>query len=236
MSNRLCLVIPCFNESGRLSKDYLEELRSELKCDLVFIDDGSVDDTFTWLRTNIQDCKVIQLPKNEGKAKAVAIGLSQSYSSYEFTAVCDADGAVSIEDWKTAKSILEANADLNLVSGARVLLAGMPIRRGSTRKWIGRIIATYICFILTMQIYDPQSPCKIYRRDFLQKIDFSAFRTRWFFDAEMLLQSPPYSISIREFALVNWNDVPGSHLKFGSFFDVLGDILLLLKLKFFRKV
>jgi dolichyl-phosphate beta-glucosyltransferase len=235
MPNRLCLVIPCFNESKRLSKDYLQQLRRDLSCDLVFVDDGSVDDTFTWLRTNFEDCTVIQLPKNEGKARAVAIGLRQTFSDYDFTAVCDADGAISIEDWKTAKSILEENDDLNLVSGARVLLAGMPIRRGSTRKWIGRIIATYICFILTMQIYDPQSPCKIYRRDFLQSIDFSSFRSRWFFDAEMLLQSPPHSILMREFALLNWHDVPGSHLKLSSFFEVLRDILLLFKLKSIRK-
>lgn len=236
MPNKLCLVIPCFNETRRLSRGYLEELRRELDCDLVFVDDGSVDDTSIWLSTNIKDSKVLKLPENQGKARAVAIGLSQTYSSYDFIAVCDADGAVSIEDWKTAKSILEDNAKLDLVSGARVLLAGMPIKRGSTRKWIGRIIATYICFILDIQIYDPQSPCKIYRSGFLQSIDFNAFHTRWFFDAELLLQLPVNAISVREFALINWQDVPGSHLKFSSIFEVLRDILLLLKIKSVKKI
>lgn len=235
MSNSLCLVIPCFNEAKRLSRDYLQSLRRELSCDLVFVDDGSIDDTLAWLRTNFEDSVVIQIPENVGKARAMAIGLSQTWSDYEFTAVCDADGAVSIEDWKIAKSILDENDDLDLVSGARVLLAGMPISRGSTRKWIGRIIATYICFILSMQVYDPQSPCKIYRRHFLQLIDFSSFRSRWFFDTEMLLQIPAHSIFMREFALLSWHDVPGSHLKLSSFFEVLRDILLLLKLKSIRK-
>jgi dolichyl-phosphate beta-glucosyltransferase len=236
MPNRLCLVIPCFNESGRLSKEYLERLRRDLNCDLVFVDDGSVDETSTWLMSNLPDCELIQLPENMGKSKALAIGLHQTYSRYEFTAVCDADGAISIEDWKTAKSILEENIDLDVVSGARVLLAGMPISRKSTRKWIGRIFATYICFILTMQFYDPQSPCKIYRRKFLETIDFKSFQTRWFFDAEMFLKFPPKSVSVREFPLANWQDVPGSHLSISSIFVVLKDVLLLFKLKLARNI
>jgi glycosyltransferase involved in cell wall biosynthesis len=235
MPNNICLVIPCFNESARLSTGYLLGLKAGLECDLFFVDDGSTDGTNSWLEHNLPESEILRLPKNVGKARAVAIGLTRTRSRYEFIAVCDADGAISIEDWRTALNIIETNHDLDVVSGARVLLAGMPVERKSMRKWVGRIVATIVSLIVNLQIYDPQSPCKIYRSKFIESLDMEEFRTKWFLDAEMFIAKGG-SVEIREFSLSNWSDIPGSHLGIYSFFEVTKDLanVLLLKLSKFR--
>ena len=229
MQNRLVLVVPCYNESMRLSALYFSDLQQELACDLFFVNDGSTDSTIEKISTFQFPLDILDLKKNVGKAKAIALGMAEVKDRYEWIGTCDADGAISIEDWKTALKIIMVEEDLiDCVSGARVLFAGMPLTRTLSRKWIGRIIATYVSLILNLQIYDPQSPCKIYSNTFLSGLNFDNFKTQWFLDAEMLLQKKMLSVKIKEFPLSNWRDIEGSHLRFSSVFEVIRDCVKLL--------
>jgi dolichyl-phosphate beta-glucosyltransferase len=232
MLNKTVLIVPCFNEQLRLSDFYFTELQTKLKCDLLFIDDGSTDKTYEMLLDAGPNSTVIKLNENVGKTKAIAFGMNMVKFDYDWVGVCDADGAVSVQDWIQAIQIAHSLPEIDLISGARVLLAGMPISRNTGRKWIGRIVATGVSLIVQRQIYDPQSPCKIYHAKYLRKIDFAEFRTRWFFDAEMLLQSNSKA-NIKEFMLSNWRDVPGSHLGISSIFEVIADLIKLLLSRFF---
>lgn len=94
---RLSVVIPCFNEAQVLPKTYerlvavLDEA-GETDRELIFVDDGSSDETFRVLR-DLQkkhgDVSVLGLSRNFGHQMAVTAGLEEA--SGDATVIIDAD-------------------------------------------------------------------------------------------------------------------------------------------------
>jgi hypothetical protein len=127
-----------------------------------------------------------------------------------------------------AFDLLEKSPEISVVSGARILLAGNDVTRKSHRRWIGRVIATCVSLILKVQIYDPQSPCKVYRSEALKAIPDLEIKTKWFVDAEILSQLgeslKPQTKWLIEFPVTNWQDVEGSNISFNSLGIVLRDL------------
>jgi len=78
----LSILVPVFNESAVIS-DFMQRLKpiiNELQCkvELVFVDDGSIDDTCDKINTSAlisEYRKVIKLSRNFGKEAALAAGL-----------------------------------------------------------------------------------------------------------------------------------------------------------------
>ena len=91
----LDLIIPAFNEADNLDNLYSAIVKSlnSIKYNLIFIDDGSVDETFKVL-TNIYNkdkkhVKVIRFSRNFGKDAAIYAGLKNSKAKY--ACIIDAD-------------------------------------------------------------------------------------------------------------------------------------------------
>ena len=92
----LSIVIPCFNEQEVIHDCYeilMEVVKStQLTTELVFIDDGSSDDTLTILlsiQQNDGNVKIVQLSRNFGKEAALTAGLVNT--SGDAVIVLDAD-------------------------------------------------------------------------------------------------------------------------------------------------
>lgn len=93
---KLSVVIPCYNESESLN-EFHEQITKELKdikitYELIFVDDGSRDDTLNKLEViskNDKCTKVIGFSRNYGKESAMLAGLENA--SGEFVAIMDAD-------------------------------------------------------------------------------------------------------------------------------------------------
>ena len=186
---------------------------------VIFVDDGSTDSTHIRLASEFKDFdnfEILRLNQNVGKSNALRVGMLRALEiDFPYIGTFDADGAISPTDLLTALSICKLNPDSHLVSGARILLAGSDVSRNNFRRWTGRIIATIIATILRIQIYDPQSPCKVYRASVLENNLGDEFRTRWFVDTEIILRSKrsnSESCKVVEFPVVTWRDVEGSHL------------------------
>ncbi|HHU54099.1 MAG TPA: glycosyltransferase family 2 protein [Clostridiaceae bacterium] len=81
---KITLIIPCFNESGILSKTIctLEQIMHEVAdYSLLFVDDGSTDDSWELLtKAGQQNPKIsaIRLSRNYGKEAALCAGLEQA--------------------------------------------------------------------------------------------------------------------------------------------------------------
>ncbi len=93
----LSLVVPCFNEGGNVRR-FQEEVRevfagSGLTYELVFVDDGSRDDTLAQLRQLFQEgacpIQIVRFSRNFGKEAAMLAGLQAARG--ELITLIDAD-------------------------------------------------------------------------------------------------------------------------------------------------
>ena len=91
------IVVPCFNEQETLHYFYKEYLDSTLlmnyaKLELLFIDDGSADDTLSIIKEYAEQnssVKYISLARNFGKEAAIYAGLQ--HASGDYVVIMDAD-------------------------------------------------------------------------------------------------------------------------------------------------
>ena len=94
---KVSMIIPCYNEEGNVKLFYNEAVKAyknqNYKLELVFIDDGSKDNTLKRLKDLIkeQECeiKVISFSRNFGKEAAIYAGLNNVDGDY--TVIIDAD-------------------------------------------------------------------------------------------------------------------------------------------------
>ena len=94
---KVSMIIPCYNEEGNVKLFYNEAVKTykeqNYKLELVFIDDGSKDNTLKNLKeiAKEQDCeiKVLSFSRNFGKEAAIYAGLNNVTGDY--TVIIDAD-------------------------------------------------------------------------------------------------------------------------------------------------
>ena len=233
------VIVPCFNEENRIAATNFVTLSNQFRCKIIFVDDGSTDRTVRKildLPLDSESSTLLKLPKNLGKANAILVGIQLALENdFSYIGLYDADGAIHPNDLGNAFDLMEQFSDISVVSGARVLLAGTEVTRKTHRRWIGRVVATLVSLILEIQIYDPQSPCKVYRAQSLKNLPTLQIGTRWFVDAEILSQLSRTMSSgskwLLEFPVTNWRDVEGSNLSPRALWVVLHDLWVLKRFK-----
>ena len=98
------LVIPCFNESNRLDIEAIEAfLNSSQEVELLFVDDGSKDDTHKVLtglkESHPEKIDLITLKHNKGKAEAVRLGMLAAFERMaDFIGFWDADLSTPLDE------------------------------------------------------------------------------------------------------------------------------------------
>ena len=119
MSNKLCLsiIIPVHNEEESILELY-EKLYSTLSLmektyEIIFIDDGSTDNTFEKIES-IKDCKVkvVRFQRNYGKAAALSCGFKKSKGDVVITL----DGDLQ-DDPKEIPRFIDELKKYDMVSG-----------------------------------------------------------------------------------------------------------------------
>lgn len=222
MSQHVSIVIPCYNEAGRLREDSLLPLLDRPDMRLVLVDDGSTDATESVLRElearHAGRVQVLVLPDNVGKAEAVRQGLLHALAQGAgIVGYADADMATPAEELMRLLDVLEQGS-ARCVIGARVTLLGTDIRRKHSRHYFGRVFATFASLTLDAPVYDTQCGAKLFRRTpDLQAALAMPFRSRWAFDVELLgrlmVSAGDYrTAGIVEVPLRRWIDIKGSKI------------------------
>ena len=227
MQPTIWLVIPCYNEAGRLNwAAYEAGLAAHPGLHLLFVNDGSLDATATlldaWVEKDATRLHVHHLPENRGKGEAVRVGMqhvARLAREASFVGYWDADLATPWAELNALRATLEAHPTCELALGARVQLLGRDIRRRPGRHYAGRVFATAVSLLLGLPIYDSQCGAKLFRNSPMLAHYFEQpFVSRWLFDVELLarmLQHPTEASSrqrFREVPLQRWHDVEGSKL------------------------
>jgi glycosyltransferase involved in cell wall biosynthesis len=221
------VVVPCYNEAQRLPLSSFDAfLRETSGVSLLFVDDGSDDETLEVLRglerATPERVSVLALSENAGKANAVRTGMLRAFElEPTYVGYWDADLATPLSAIPEFRSLLEARPGVEMVLGARVVLLGRNIERRALRHYLGRMAATAISLVLGLRVYDTQCGAKLFRASAqVRRLFEDPFVARWIFDVEILARlvrgqggrGGAAASAICEHPLMCWNDVAGSKL------------------------
>ena len=234
---RCILVVPCFNEAGRLDAARFGELiaaRSDLS--LLFVNDGSTDGTAKVLASlaaaHPGRVAVLDLQRNVGKAEAVRRGMLDALArGAAITGYYDADLATPAGDMLDIISQAERDG-VEAAIGSRVALLGRDIERRATRHYLGRIFATAASAALGLRVYDTQCGAKAFRANAaLGEALSEPFLSRWVFDVELIGRLDAFRREgaegkgwIVEVPLGGWRDVGASRLRPSAMLRAAADL------------
>lgn len=202
----LSVVIPVYNERENLV--FLEEEiekalgKTNLKYEIIFVDDGSLDDSaniILSLRKQNSKIRLIQFTSNAGQTSAFAAGFSASKGNY--VATLDADLQ---NDPSDIPKLLEKIGEFDVVCGWR-------FKRNDT--WIKRIsskVANKVRnFVSNEDIEDTGCSLKVFRKECLESLKLFNGMHRFF---PTLLKMEGYKVTqikvghnARKFGSSNYN-------------------------------
>ena len=223
---RLQLVVPCYNEAGRLSPaPFLAFVREHRDAALLFVDDGSTDGTPRVL-AEIEAAgegrvSRMALRRNSGKAVAVREGMLAAFDrGAALAGYWDSDLATPLSAVPRFLEVLDRHPGVDIVIGSRVKLMGRQIARSPLRHYVGRVFATAASLALGLAVYDTQCGAKIFRAcEPVRRVFAAPFRSAWVFDVEILARYADAvgrsraEAGVYELPLARWVDVPGSKVK-----------------------
>jgi dolichyl-phosphate beta-glucosyltransferase len=218
------VVVPCFNEAKRLDQAAFVELSKTPGLSLLFVEDGSSDDTkgvLARLKAQSESVDYLVLPKNQGKAEAVRQGMRRALEGgAAVVGYFDAD--LSTPPGECSRLVSElSDPRLEVIMASRVAMLGTRIERQTLRHYFSRIFATGASLVLQCAVYDTQCGAKFFRSSAALDAALSLpFSSRWAFDVELigrlLIGTPAVAgvplTAIKEVPLYKWTHVGGSKL------------------------
>lgn len=234
---KICLIIPCYNESKRLRKEaFLKFLNEYDWVDFCFVNDGSTDNTQQLLKelnaAAASRVCIVNIDKNSGKANAVWEGIKYvlQMNKYSIVGYWDADLSTPLSELPKMAHCFHTDTVHGII-GSRVKRMGAVIEREPMRHFWGRVFSTFSNWILKFPVYDSQCGAKLFRTQLAEKIFNKKFVTKWLFDVELLIRcrnefgTRECSKMITEFPLVEWRDTKGSKLKLKDYLRVPLDLI-----------
>ncbi len=223
---KICVIIPCYNEEIRFpKKEFLDFLSSDTNIHFCLVNDGSKDQTIKLLNELQQHAperiKVIDLPKNGGKAEAVRQGILQANAWKSFTALAyfDADFSAPLSQLFLLLEAFKKNSNSFFVFGSRVKRMGAIIHRSPKRHYLGRIFSTFASMMLKLPVYDTQCGAKLISSSEVNDIFAAPFISRWLFDIEIMARfikkygKDKCLQGFVEVPLEHWEEVGDSRIK-----------------------
>ena len=165
----ISIVIPLFDEEANIEKLYgqlktvLQDLNKEYE--LIFIDDGSTDNSFSILQDFHQKdktVKVVQFRRNFGKSAALSVGFK--YAKGKIIVTMDAD--LQDDPREIANFIKKLDEGYDIVSGWRFE------RKDSFSKTLPSKLFNYLTSLLTgIKIHDFNCGFKVYKKEVIENIN-----------------------------------------------------------------
>lgn len=239
---KVCIIVPCYNEEKRLHSEEFISFSKKHEIDFLFVNDGSTDKTNDILK-NISEqsdkIETLSLPKNEGKAEAVRIGMytAANTKKYDFVGFIDSDLATPLNELNQFIKCLRERPHFKMIMGIRIKRLGSMVERNLSRHYLGRAFATFVSLLLKLPTYDTQCGAKLIDSNIVNQIFQEQFVSPWFFDVEIIFRiqkkmGKEFAIkNIYEFPIFEWKEIEGSKIKLKHYFLAPLE-LLKIKLKY----
>jgi len=224
----LSVVIPAYNESGRISQTlfdidkYLSQV--EYSYEILVVNDGSKDNTAEIVDRLMEVIKNLRLINNEinhGKGYVTRQGMLGAKGEYRI--YIDADNAISLNQIESFWSYLKQGFDVIIGS---IELKGSRAEEHAAwyRRLLGKI-AKYIIRILTIwEIHDTQRAFKLFPAYVAEDIFTKQTIKRWGFDIEILVIAKKLGYKIKELPIV-WINPGGGTITLKSYIKTFQELL-----------
>ena len=216
MTPTLSIIVPAYNEASRLGGsletvfNYLHD--TNVKAEVIVVDDGSLDETATVAEEAFSSsgnipASLIRNKPNRGKGHAVRTGLLAARAPVALFSDADLSTPIS-ETPKLLAAIVEGGCDL--VFGSRALdrrLIG--IHQPWRREQSGRVFNQVVRLATGLPFWDTQCGFKAFRLSTCRPIIEAATIDRFGFDVELLYVAHLAGLRLREVP-VRWDHNDGS--------------------------
>lgn len=233
----LSVIIPAYNEEifikNTLSQINNFLLTKDYNYEIIVIDDGSKDKTFSIvkdLQSKIKDLKIIQNDKNLGKGYSVKKGMLNACGNYKL--FMDADNSTTIDH--VDNFIKYANDGFDIIIGNRKLKKSNIKKRQSFHKEILGILGNYLIQIFAVPgVKDTQCGFKLFSSKSSSKIFEKLTIYRWGFDIEVLVIAKRRGFKIKSIPIL-WENREKTNVKLSDYIKTLEE-LLKIKINLLRK-
>lgn len=189
-SPKYSIVIPAFNESGRIPatlESILACIRSRgWQAEVIVVNDGSTDSTAQVVREiarRAPEVRLVENPGNHGKGYSVRNGMMQAQG--EVVMFTDSDLSAPIEEAELLFDAIQKGADIAI--GSRWLERGRQTHRQPLyRQIFGRCFNGVTRMVMRLPFADTQCGFKAFTRSAAQTVFQLQTIERWGFDPEIL--------------------------------------------------
>lgn len=222
MSATVHLVIPCYQESGRVAPflaELCEVMRQVGGVTIRIVEDGSDADEVARMRSIIESVRgrhphllpPLFLPANLGKGGAVYSGWGMEKTA-DWLGFVDADGSCSATEVAHLISLArEQPVPHTALFASRMGQFGQRVHRQWKRRLIGHIFGTLVSTLLHIRIHDSQCGLKLVPRTAYERVAPSLRIHGFAFDVELLASLHDIGLPFREVP-IEWFEVPGGHV------------------------
>jgi polysaccharide deacetylase family protein (PEP-CTERM system associated) len=171
----LSIVIPCFNEGAALGyldrtlASVVRELSVTHDVELVFVDDGSSDDTWAQLAQRFgarTDCRLIRHERNRGIGAAIRTGVTAARAPI----VASIDADCSYDPHQIGAMLRQLTPGVAMVTASPYHPRGAVRNVPGWRLLLSRGLSRMYRGLMRDQIYTITSCCRIYRRNVVLSI------------------------------------------------------------------
>lgn len=137
MTTVISVVVPVKDEAGNagaLAREIADALTGQAESEIIFVDDGSTDQTVTELQTlqnEIPSLRVIRHSRNAGQSRAIRTGILAARGTIIVT--LDGDGQNDPADIPALLTLLASDDKIGMVSGVRAKRKDTWSRRMASR-------------------------------------------------------------------------------------------------------
>jgi dolichyl-phosphate beta-glucosyltransferase len=237
----ITLIIPAYNETTRLISGLYHILTyfatKRYSWELIIVDDGSAvpikhivhkAKTANLLHTPHAKLpmRIYRLPKNYGKGKAIAYGVTKAHG--RVIIFCDADLSVPVS--VISQILSELKQYPIVITSRRTPKSKIVIHQSFLRETAGRIFTILSNMLCATGVADATCGCKGFSCDAAKRL-FGASRIhRWVFDTEIIFLARKYGYSILELP-IQWTNREGSKVRL---WDTLGSLYDLLRIRWYE--
>ncbi|MBU4305236.1 MAG: glycosyltransferase family 2 protein [Candidatus Omnitrophica bacterium] len=222
---KISIIIPVFNEEGNLEilNNRINAVikSAELDCEVIFIDDGSIDGSAAALEQICKEnkhVKVITLAGNYGQTQAIAAGVDNAAG--EFIITLDAD--LQNDPVDIPNIIAKLDEGYDVVSGWRVKR-----KDNLFTKKIPSYLANRLSVLITnVRLHDLGCTLKGYRKTVLEKIEFYGEIHRFLPICAAMYGAKITEIPVEHHPRTNGKSKYGFSRGFKAFLDILAIIFL----------